>query len=128
MHVTTMSLQRTVNYTASIYTNDCTLFMLTSILHWSLSLLILFCLHSVKSIDTENPSGCLREDTLLTRAQRSSESYMKRKRSHGGIIDTNNVQMLEERRDIFYFLSFIVHNTKPVGHQVSSCFWYGSVW
>ncbi|KDO79951.1 hypothetical protein CISIN_1g0005072mg, partial [Citrus sinensis] len=76
----------------------------------------------VKSIDMENPSGRLREETLLTRAQRSSESYMKRKRSHGGIIDTNNVQMLEERRDIFYFLSFIVHNTKPVGHQVSSCF------
>ncbi|KAH9799818.1 Ephrin type-B receptor [Citrus sinensis] len=69
------------------------------------------------SIDMENPSGRLREETLLTRAQRSSESYMKRKRSHGGIIDTNNVQMLEERRDIFYFLSFIVHNTKPVGHQ-----------
>lgn len=73
----------------------------------------------MKSIDRENPSGRLREDTLLTPAQRSSESYVKRKRSYGGIIDTNSLQMLEEKRDIFYFLSFIVHNTKPVGHQVS---------
>lgn len=26
--------------------------------------------------------------------------------------------MLEERRDIFYPFSLIVHNTKPIGHEV----------
>ncbi|KAL5783356.1 hypothetical protein ACOSP7_008385 [Xanthoceras sorbifolium] len=57
------------------------------------------------------------EDTLLSAAQKSSECYMKQKRIWGGIIDTNSLKMLEEKRDLFYFLSFIVHNTKPVGHQ-----------
>ncbi|KAJ0091167.1 hypothetical protein Patl1_12976 [Pistacia atlantica] len=71
----------------------------------------------LKSIRGENPSGLLSDDMLLSRAQRSCENFMKRKRSYGGIIDTNSLQMLEEKRDIFYFLSFIVHNTKPVGHQ-----------
>lgn len=26
--------------------------------------------------------------------------------------------MLKEKRDLFYVLSFLIHNTKPVGHQV----------
>lgn len=47
------------------------------------------------------------------------ESYIRPKRAFGGIFDANSLQMLEEKRDIFYLLSFILHNTKPVGHQVS---------
>ncbi|GAV56979.1 hypothetical protein CFOL_v3_00518 [Cephalotus follicularis] len=70
---------------------------------------------SLKRTDRENVS--VRENTLLSRAHRSSERYMRRKRMYGGIIDANNLQMLEEKRDIFYLLSFILHNTKPVGHQ-----------
>ena len=61
-----------------------------------------------------------REDTLLSEGQKSSEFYMKLKRSFGGIIDTNSLKRLKEKRDLFYILSFIVHNTKPVGHQVSA--------
>ncbi|XP_044471176.1 uncharacterized protein LOC123200112 isoform X2 [Mangifera indica] len=72
---------------------------------------------NVKSIRGENPSGLLRDDMLLSQAQRNCESYKKQKRGYGGIIDTNSLHILEEKRDLFYFLSFIVHNTKPVGHQ-----------
>ncbi|KAJ6745666.1 PROTEIN putative-RELATED [Salix koriyanagi] len=54
---------------------------------------------------------------LVSQAHRSRDSYMWRKRIYGGIIDTNSLRMLEERRDLFYLISFIVHNTKPVGHQ-----------
>ena len=68
----------------------------------------------------QNQSGYLREDARLTQGHRSSEGFARRKRSCRGLIDTNSLQMLEEKRDMFYLLSFIVHNTKPVGHQVAS--------
>uniref|UniRef100_A0A6N2L0R8 DUF8003 domain-containing protein n=4 Tax=Salix TaxID=40685 RepID=A0A6N2L0R8_SALVM len=71
----------------------------------------------VKSTNQVNPSDHWREEMLVSQAHRSRDSYMWRKRSYGGIIDTNSLRMLEERRDIFYLISFIVHNTKPVGHQ-----------
>ncbi|KAF8388896.1 hypothetical protein HHK36_025577 [Tetracentron sinense] len=48
---------------------------------------------------------------------RSSKNIMTRKKISGGILDTNSLQMLEEKKDIFYPFSFIVHNTKPIGHQ-----------
>ncbi|BFG18494.1 hypothetical protein CerSpe_047680 [Prunus speciosa] len=68
------------------------------------------------SIYKEDSLGHLRE-TLISQSHRSSENLMRRKRTYGGIIEANNLQMLEEKRDIFYLLSFILHNTKPVGHQ-----------
>lgn len=71
----------------------------------------------VKNMYKENSSRYLREDLLLNQDQRNSEHQMRRKKNYGEIIDTNSIQMLEQKRDIFYFLSFIVHNTKPVGHQ-----------
>lgn len=74
--------------------------------------------NSVKNMYKENSSRYLREDLLLNQDQRNSEHQMRRKKNYGEIIDTNSIQMLEQKRDIFYFLSFIVHNTKPVGHQV----------
>lgn len=43
---------------------------------------------------------------------------MGQKRSKGGILDINNIQSLEEKRDFFFPFSLILHNTKPVGHQV----------
>ncbi|XP_073122629.1 uncharacterized protein [Henckelia pumila] len=35
----------------------------------------------------------------------------------GGILDIRSLKLLEERRDIFFLLSFLIQNTKPVGHQ-----------
>ncbi|XAR70821.1 hypothetical protein NMG60_11027826 [Bertholletia excelsa] len=58
-----------------------------------------------------------RTETFLTQDQGSSENLFRRKKTYGGIIDVNSLKMLEERRNIFYPLSFIIHNTKPVGHQ-----------
>ncbi|XP_057959544.1 uncharacterized protein LOC131152008 [Malania oleifera] len=69
------------------------------------------------SIPRENPYSFLRKETLLDQAQRSNENVVRRKRAYGGILDSNSLQMLEEKREIFYPISFIVHNTKPVGHQ-----------
>ncbi|XP_077212654.1 uncharacterized protein LOC143847765 isoform X1 [Tasmannia lanceolata] len=46
-----------------------------------------------------------------------SESAVMRKRICGGVLDTCSLRMLEEKRDIFYPFTLIVHNTKPVGHQ-----------
>ncbi|XP_068313299.1 uncharacterized protein [Pyrus communis] len=63
----------------------------------------------------EDSSGHLRE-SLLNQSLRS-ENFMRPKREYGGIIDANNLQTLKEQRDMFYLLSFILHNTKPVGHQ-----------
>ncbi|KAJ9701900.1 hypothetical protein PVL29_003914 [Vitis rotundifolia] len=54
---------------------------------------------------------------LLSGARRSTESLMKRKKPYGYILDTNSLHMLEEKKDIFYPLSFIIHNTKPVGQH-----------
>lgn len=55
---------------------------------------------------------------LLSGARRSTESLMKQKKPYGYILDTNSLHMLEEKKDIFYPLSFIIHNTKPVGQHV----------
>ena len=55
---------------------------------------------------------------LLSGAQRSTESLMKRKKPYGGILDSNTLPKLEEKKDIFYPLSFIIHNTKPVCQHV----------
>lgn len=49
---------------------------------------------------------------------RIEDNYMRRQ-MHGAALDVNNLQMLDKKRDIFYLLSFILQNTKPVGHQVS---------
>jgi hypothetical protein len=41
-----------------------------------------------------------------------------RKRITSTILNVENLKMLKDRRDLFYPLSLILHNTKPVGHQV----------
>ncbi|TYJ29892.1 hypothetical protein E1A91_A06G097700v1 [Gossypium mustelinum] len=71
----------------------------------------------VNITDMPNESGSPREDLPLTQGHRSSEGFARRKRSYRGLIDANSLQKLEEKRDIFYLLSFILHNTKPGGHQ-----------
>ncbi|KAK9102258.1 hypothetical protein Sjap_019512 [Stephania japonica] len=69
--------------------------------------------------------GALRIDqTRLQHVQRSSppsyldtKSNILSKRIPGGVLDIYSVRMLEEKKDIFYPFSFILRNTKPVGHQ-----------
>ncbi|XP_010925407.1 uncharacterized protein [Elaeis guineensis] len=39
------------------------------------------------------------------------------KKIGGGIINTYSLQMLHDKKDLFYPFSLIVHNTKPIGHQ-----------
>ncbi|XVF48616.1 hypothetical protein PTKIN_Ptkin03bG0204300 [Pterospermum kingtungense] len=74
-------------------------------------------LSRVKTTYMQNRSGYLREEAFLTQGHRGSEGFSRRKRSCRGLIDINSLKLLEEKRDRFYLLSFIVHNTKPVGHQ-----------
>lgn len=70
----------------------------------------------VPTVKREHHSG------LASRADLSPggriENNCLRRKIQGVSLDVNNLQMLDEKRDIFYLLSFILQNTKPVGHQV----------
>ncbi|XP_022861909.1 uncharacterized protein LOC111382234 isoform X2 [Olea europaea var. sylvestris] len=57
-----------------------------------------------------------REETYLSQTWRSTDGNLRHK-AYGSIVDVNNLKMLEEKRDIFFALSFLIHNSKPVGHQ-----------
>ncbi|CAI9759633.1 unnamed protein product [Fraxinus pennsylvanica] len=57
-----------------------------------------------------------REETYLSRSQRSTGDNLRRK-IYGGVLDINSLKMLKEKRDILFVLSFLIHNNKPVGHQ-----------
>ncbi|KAK7352920.1 hypothetical protein VNO80_18351 [Phaseolus coccineus] len=70
----------------------------------------------VQSVKEEHPFGFARSRAQLSPSGRTEDNYMRRQ-MHGAAIDVNNLQMLDEKRDIFYLLSFILQNTKPVGHQ-----------
>ncbi|KAJ6840658.1 uncharacterized protein M6B38_118000 [Iris pallida] len=48
---------------------------------------------------------------------RNREVVVTRKRINGGVLDRYNLCMLKDGKDLFYPLSFVVHNTKPLGHQ-----------
>ncbi|XP_023757599.1 uncharacterized protein LOC111906089 [Lactuca sativa] len=41
----------------------------------------------------------------------------KQTKSYGRVLDINSLKTLEEKRDVLFPLSFIIYNTKPVGHQ-----------
>lgn len=41
------------------------------------------------------------------------------KRITGTVLNVENLKMIKDKRDLFYPLSLILHNTKPVGHQVT---------
>nr|GEV91642.1 glycine-rich protein [Tanacetum cinerariifolium] len=58
-----------------------------------------------------------REFTSLIQHQNAEKSIITGKRSYGRILDLNSLQAFNEKRDIFFPLSYIIHNTKPVGHQ-----------
>ncbi|KNA19661.1 hypothetical protein SOVF_059480 [Spinacia oleracea] len=57
------------------------------------------------------------DDALLDHASKTNEYLMRQKKSYGAILDIDNIRGLEEKRDIFFPFSLILHNTKPVGHQ-----------
>lgn len=71
----------------------------------------------VQGVKKEHPFGFARSRAHLSPGGRTDDNYMRRQ-IHGAALDVNNLQMLDEKRDIFYLLSFILQNTKPVGHQV----------
>ncbi|KAL4332007.1 hypothetical protein GQ457_07G044890 [Hibiscus cannabinus] len=71
----------------------------------------------LKTTYVQNQSVYLREDALLTLDHQSNGGFAKEKSRYGELIDTNSLQMLEEKRNVFCLLSFLVRNTKPVGHQ-----------
>uniref|UniRef100_A0A1J3JZJ4 DUF8003 domain-containing protein n=1 Tax=Noccaea caerulescens TaxID=107243 RepID=A0A1J3JZJ4_NOCCA len=64
----------------------------------------------------ENNSGDLRDNLHFTRSPRSSNNYV-RHRDCGEIIDIGSLQFLKEEKDVLSLISFLIHNTKPVGHQ-----------
>lgn len=60
-----------------------------------------------------------KEDARLIQDLRGNENSTRPKKIYGGIVDADSISMLEERRSILFPLSLIIHNTKPVGHQVA---------
>uniref|UniRef100_A0A7N0V003 DUF8003 domain-containing protein n=1 Tax=Kalanchoe fedtschenkoi TaxID=63787 RepID=A0A7N0V003_KALFE len=59
----------------------------------------------------------LKDDALLCSNHGDRDKAVRQKRSSGEILDVNSLRKLNEERYIFFPLSFILHNTKPVGHQ-----------
>ncbi|KAG8067383.1 hypothetical protein GUJ93_ZPchr0005g14410 [Zizania palustris] len=47
---------------------------------------------------------------------RNNDAIMRR-RITGSVLDSDSLKMLKGKGDLFYPLSLILHNTKPVGHQ-----------
>ncbi|KAF3503231.1 hypothetical protein F2Q69_00045011 [Brassica cretica] len=65
----------------------------------------------------ENSPARLRESMLYNQNHTNTEDYATRRKNYAGIIDGDSLPSLKEKRDMFFILSFLVHNTKPVGHQ-----------
>jgi hypothetical protein len=59
-------------------------------------------------------------DTQLSHSR--IKDALMRKRITGGILDSNSLRTLKDRRNLLYPFSLILHNTKPVGHQVFPCY------
>ncbi|XP_044463835.1 uncharacterized protein LOC123194611 isoform X2 [Mangifera indica] len=66
----------------------------------------------------EQPSCLLRSSREGTLDYlRVSEHLMTRRRIYGGILLAKSLRTLKTKRTIYYPFSFVVHNSKPVGHQ-----------
>lgn len=72
---------------------------------------------SFDRINRRNSLGCADEEPLLGHVGISNGSLLRQRRPWGGILDAESLKVLEERRRIYFPLSLILHNTKPVGHQ-----------
>ncbi|KAJ0251957.1 Glycine-rich protein [Hirschfeldia incana] len=55
-------------------------------------------------------------DLHFTHSPSSSINHF-RHRDGGEIIDIGSLQFLKEEKDVLSLISFLIHNTKPVGHQ-----------
>ncbi|KAJ4839310.1 hypothetical protein Tsubulata_018121 [Turnera subulata] len=72
----------------------------------------------VKNAHGEDPFGGHQGESMhLNQSHGTADSLTRQKKGYGGIIDANTLRTLHEKRDLFFLISFIVHNTKPVGHQ-----------
>jgi len=65
--------------------------------------------------DQHSQNHNLNADSQLSDS-RSNDAYMC-KGITGGILNIDNLMVLRDRGDLFYPLSLLLHNTKPVGHQ-----------
>ncbi|KAL6984708.1 hypothetical protein U1Q18_018090 [Sarracenia purpurea var. burkii] len=54
---------------------------------------------------------------LLGTHWKEAVDLLTHKRNVGGILQTKSLQTLGEKKTLSYPLSFILHNTKPIGHQ-----------
>ncbi|XP_058206673.1 uncharacterized protein LOC131320103 [Rhododendron vialii] len=57
------------------------------------------------------------QSCLLGNHGRKAVDVLPHKRVVGGILQTKSLQTLGERKTLYYPLSFVLHNTKPIGHQ-----------
>ncbi|KAI3865932.1 hypothetical protein MKW92_032960 [Papaver armeniacum] len=77
---------------------------------------------SVESVYTASRNDLTSRVHLIQRDNslnhlRSSKHISIGERISGGILDTLSLRMIEDKKNIFYPLSLILHNTKPVRHQ-----------
>lgn len=59
----------------------------------------------------------LKEEIDSNQSQTSSE-YNSRQKIYQGILDTDSLKMLKEKRHISILITFLLHNCRPVNHQV----------
>ncbi|XP_047328542.1 uncharacterized protein LOC124931992 [Impatiens glandulifera] len=81
-------------------------------------------LDGASTIEQEQRSSSFSKDSMdhlrddfLGLNQRSSESLLGRSKKYVGILDIENLKMVKEKMNVYYPLSYILHNTRPVGHQ-----------
>ncbi|KAL8504009.1 hypothetical protein ACS0TY_022659 [Phlomoides rotata] len=58
----------------------------------------------------------LKDETGLVQSQRGS-GHNSRQKARGRILDINNLKVLDKKRGVSIALSFLIRNSKPVGHQ-----------
>ncbi|XP_008805792.1 uncharacterized protein LOC103718651 [Phoenix dactylifera] len=70
-----------------------------------------------RTLKVEQPSRVYNTHRDIQPVHLRNREAVACKRISGGIIDTYSLRMLEDKKDLFYPFSLLVHNTKPVGHQ-----------
>ncbi|KAI3792745.1 hypothetical protein L2E82_06633 [Cichorium intybus] len=73
----------------------------------------------VVSVDSnDNSNHTIQEDLILDSGEIKADDNLKQKKSNGRVLDVNSLKTLNEKREILLLpISFIIYNTKPVGHQ-----------
>ncbi|KVH89933.1 hypothetical protein Ccrd_008071 [Cynara cardunculus var. scolymus] len=68
----------------------------------------------------EDPIHDSKELKASNQIHGGADDNLTQKKSYGRVLDINSLKTLKEKRDVFFPFTFIVHNTKPVGHQLYS--------